>query len=594
MRKSKNIFYAHITSLRQQMEKEEIDLWYDAGTDPHLGEYVPDRWKTRSWLSGFTGSAGTLLITRDCAGLWTDSRYHIQAEKELKGSGITLYCAGKKGVPSVEDYIMKTIPPRSVLAFNGFCIPASKMSHWEKIFVDKDFKYRGDLDLPGRIWKNRPPLPHFPVFRYDLTYSGERSPQKIERIRHFLLEKHSEGIFFTLLDEIAWVLNIRGRDISFNPLVISYLWCDRDRVIWFVSPDKVPQSLAEELNKDGVECQPYEKPDKMLSALCTGKHVFIDKSKISFHYENRIRESALKIVESESPVIHFKSVKNTTEQKGIRAAHIRDGIAMVRWMHWLTRIPDGEKHTEITISDKLETFRADQENFRGLSFPTIAGYEEHGAIVHYSPTEKSASVIKPRGILLVDSGAHYLEGTTDITRTIALSEATDEQKKHFTLVLKGLINLSMAHFPEGTTGANLDILARRYLWHEGLNYGHGTGHGVGCYLNVHEGPQRISLNSNVPLKPGMLISNEPGIYFEGKYGMRIENLILCQKSRCEGFLEFETVTRCPVDLNLIDASLFTSSERHWLNRYHKLVYDALQFALNEEEKTWLKRNTQPL
>ncbi len=593
MTKGKTI-YGPIKALRREMAKEGIDVWYDAGTDPHLGEDIPDHWKTRTRLSGFTGSAGTILVTQKDAGLWTDSRYYIQAEKELAGTGITLYCAGKPGIPSVEEYMIKTLPPGSVLGFNGQCMPASKVARWFELFEEKEFTYCGDRDLVEKVWSNRPPLPVSPVFRHDLPFSGEASPKKIDRIRKFLLKKHAEGILFTLLDEIAWILNIRGKDIPYNPLVISYLWIDRNKVVWFVDSCKISPEMAEDLTNEGIECRQYHEAERLLPGLSTGKHVFVDNSKLSFHFENVIRNAALKIIKGESPATHFKSVKNQTEQKGIRNAHLRDGVALVRWMTWFNREINGQNQTEITIADKLEAFRSMQDYYQGLSFPTIAGYNEHGAIVHYSATPNTASVIHPRGFLLVDSGAHYKDGTTDITRTLALSEPTTEQKKHYTLVVKGLINLSMAVFPEGTIGANLDILARKYLWQEGLNYGHGTGHGVGCFLNVHEGPQRISLNSTVPLKTGMLISNEPGLYFEGKYGIRVENLILCKKSHREGFLEFETVTLCPIDTRPVDTSLLSHKERRWLNNYHTRVCNALLPALNPEEKAWLKEKTQPI
>lgn len=585
---------AHVEELRCVMADEGIDLWYDSGSDPHLGEYVPDHWQTRKWLSGFSGSAGTLVVTRDFAGLWTDSRYFIQAEKELAGSGITLFRYGNPGVPSVEEYIVKKLPPKSVIGFNGTCLSATKVKTWHKFFIEKDYVYQGNLDLVGCIWSERPSLPHYPAYRYIMDYAGEGSSQKINRIRKYLLENHTEGILFTLLDEIAWILNVRGRDVEYNPLIVSYLWMDRHRIIWFIDPEKVPEDLDSELRDEGVTFKHYEDVHKMLPELCSGQHVLIDTERTSSFHEHLIRKSAHKVIEGESPAALFKSVKNHVEQNGIRSAHIRDGAAMVRWMVWLYKAVKHEKHTEITIADQLEKFRSEQPLFRGLSFSTIAGYGEHGAIVHYSAKEKTASVIKPKGILLVDSGGQYLDGTTDITRTIALSAPTADQKKHFTWVLKGMINLSRAVFPVGTTGANLDILARKFLWQEGLNYGHGTGHGVGCFLNVHEGPQRISLKSDVPLQAGMLMSNEPGIYFEGKYGIRIENLILCRESSKKGFLEFETITLCPIDISLIDAKLLTPEEKQWLNTYHARVRKKISPLLTEEEQQWLMKQTREI
>lgn len=585
---------AHIDALRRVMADEGIDLWYDGGSDPHLGEYIPDHWQTRKWLSGFTGSAGTLVITQTFAGLWTDSRYFIQAEKELAGSSITLFRSGNPGIPSVEEFIIKNLPPKSVIGFNGTCLPAAKVQSWHKLFSEKEYVYKGDRDLVGRIWEYRPSLPKYPAFRYMMDYAGEGSPQKIDRIRKYLLDNHAEAILLTLLDEIAWVLNVRGRDVEYNPLVVSYLWLDRQRIIWFIEPKKIPEELEAELRAEGVTFKNYNDIRKMLPELCSGQHVLIDAGRTSSYHERLIRESAHKVIEGVSPATLFKSVKNLVEQNGIRSAHIRDGAAMVRWMAWLHQTVKYERYTEITVADQLQKFRAEQPLFKGLSFSTIAGYGEHGAIVHYSAKEETASFIKAKGILLVDSGGQYLDGTTDITRTIALSNPTPVQKKHFTWVLKGMINLSRAVFPEGTTGANLDILARKYLWQEGLNYGHGTGHGVGCFLNVHEGPQRISLKSDVPLKAGMLMSNEPGIYFEGKYGIRIENLILCRESSKKGFLEFETVTLCPIDISMIESKYLTPEERQWLNAYHAQVREKLSPFLTEKEQQWLREHTREI
>jgi Xaa-Pro aminopeptidase len=584
----------HIDALRHVMADEGIDLWYEGGSDPHLGEYIPDHWQTRTWLSGFTGSAGTLVVTQAFAGLWTDSRYFIQAEKELVGSPITLFRFGNPGIPSVEEFIMKNLPPKSVIGFNGTCLPAAKVQSWYNLFSEKDYVYKGDMDLVGRIWEERPSLPTHSAFRYMMDYAGEGSPQKINRIRKYLLEYHAEAILLTLLDEIAWVLNVRGRDVAYNPLVVSYLWLDRQRIIWFIDPQKMAGKLETELREEGVTFKHYNDVHKTLPELCSGQHVLIDTGRTSSYHEHLIRESAHKVIEGVSPATLFKSVKNPVEQDGIRSAHIRDGAAMVRWMVWLHQAVKRERHTEITVADQLQKFRAEQPLFRGLSFQTIAGYGEHGAIVHYSAKEETASVIKAKGILLVDSGGQYLDGTTDITRTIALSDPTSEQKKHFTWVLKGMINLSRAVFPEGTTGANLDVLARKFLWQEGLNYGHGTGHGVGCFLNVHEGPQRISLKSDVPLKAGMLMSNEPGIYFEGKYGIRIENLILCRESSKKGFLEFETVTLCPIDISMIESKYLTPEERQWLNTYHARVREKLSPLLTKTEQHWLNEHTREI
>lgn len=583
-----------IESIRQEMEKTGINLWYDSGTDPHLGEYIPHHWHTREWLTGFTGSAGIVLITHDFAGLWTDSRYFLQADKELENTGIELFRIGEKGIPSPEEWIINHLPETSVIGFNGKCLSAAKIENWKTQFADKRFSFIGDKDLICHVWTDRPGLPEKPVFRHELKYSGESTGNKLERIRQELFKKHAEALFLTLLDEIAWVFNIRGHDVEYNPLVISFAWISQVQAILFVDPNKISQELRNELEKDGIECRPYTEVDDFLQTNSLNKSILSDRERISSYHYDIIRSHAFKTVDSDNPSYHFKSMKNETEQAGIRNAHMRDGAAMVRWMIWLEKNLDQHVLTETSIADELEKFRSGQEKYQGLSFSTIVGYEEHGAIVHYSAKPGTASVVEPKGLLLVDSGAQYLDGTTDITRTLALSEPGDEQKKHFTLVLKGMISLAKAVFPEGATGANLDVLARQYLWKNGLNYGHGTGHGVGCFLNVHEGPQRIVLSSLVPLKPGMLISNEPGVYFEGKYGIRIENLILCKKSAMEGFLEFETVTLCPIDINLVDPGLLTPDELIWLNTYHQRVFKKLSPLLDIHEREWLEKRTKAL
>lgn len=576
------------------MAKHHIALWYDHGSDPHLGEYIPEYWNTRQWLSGFSGSAGKLVITQDFAGLWTDSRYFIQAEKELMGTEFVLFRSGIPGVPSVEAFIFKNLPLHSVIGFNGKCIPAALVEIWANLFSEKSYKIKDDIDLVDQIWHDRPLLPINPAFRYALSYAGETSSQKIKRLREDLSVHHIDGMFIVLLDEIAWLLNIRGNDIPFSPLVLSYLWIDQQKVVWFIDPKKVPNPLLKELTKEEIFCKPYSDVDKVLLSLCMGKHVSLDPTKISYHFAKIIKKNSLQCKETESPITHFKSIKNNTEQKGIQQAHIRDGVAMVRWMVWLQNNLTKEHHTEYTIAEKLNAFRAKQPLFHDLSFSTIVAYQENGAIVHYIPIKESAVTVNPYGILLVDSGGHYLDGTTDITRTLALSEPTAEQKHFFTLVLKGLIHLSQVIFPEGSTGANLDSLARQFLWQEGFNYGHSTGHGVGCFLTVHEGPQRISSTSMVPLKAGMLLSNEPGIYFEGNYGIRIENLMICQPSSKKGYFAFKTVSLCPIDLSLVDTSLLTPDERHWLNAYHATVCEKLSPHLSPKEKKWLKNQTRDI
>jgi len=583
-----------IESIRNEMEKNGLNLWYDSGTDPHLGEYIPLHWHTREWLTGFTGSAGIVLITQDFAGLWTDSRYFLQAEKELENSGIQLFRSGEKEIPSPEEWIVNHLPEKSAIGFNGKCLSAAKIESWKTLFADKKFSFCGDKDLICFVWKDRPELPEKPVFRYELKYAGESSVKKIERIRQELYKKHADALFLTLLDEIAWIFNIRGHDVKYNPLVISFAWISRDQAIFFVDLKKISLELENDLKNEGIECRSYTGVDDFLKMNSVNKCIMTDRERISSYHYEILKLIALKTVETDNPSYHFKSMKNETEQAGIRNVHIRDGAAIVRWMIWLENNLTRNLLTEITIADELERFRSRQVNYQGLSFSTIVGYEEHGAIVHYSAKPETASVVEPKGLLLVDSGAQYLDGTTDITRTLALSEPAAEQKRHYTLVLKGMIGLARARFPQGTSGANLDVLARQYLWKDGFNYGHGTGHGVGCFLNVHEGPQRIALSSDVPLKPGMLISNEPGIYFEGKYGIRIENLILCKYSHIDGFLEFETVTMCPVENKLIDTGLLTNDEIIWLNTYHQKVREKLSPMLNDNEKEWLKEKTKEI
>ncbi|MBD3307952.1 M24 family metallopeptidase [candidate division KSB3 bacterium] len=586
-----------LDALRREMQQHQIDAWIVPTADPHHSEYVAPCWQTRAWMSGFTGSAGTLVVTQHRAGLWTDSRYFIQAASELAGSGIELLKLHMPDVPDYPEWLLKELPECAIVGFDGQVLSMAQMEQLQNVLAPKQVQFTVHHDLVAPLWIDRPPIPTTPVFLLDGRFAGESRRSKLGRLRHKLREIGADLYLLCSLDEIAWVFNIRGRDIAYNPVTISYATISEHEARLFINPEKVSEEVKSVLEEDGVMFSAYEEIDSYIAQLPDKSSVAIDPQKTSLALRKSI-PSTCSVIEMPSLVTPLKAVKNVTEVQGIRHAHIRDGVALVKWLSWLDQQQlDKDTFTEFTITDSLEAFRRQGEYFQGLSFSPIAGYQANGAMCHYRAMPDTALTIKPEGLLLVDSGAQYLDGTTDITRTLTLSPPTREQRRDFTLVLKGHIALATAKFPKGTTGAQLDTFARAALWQHGFNYGHGTGHGVGHFLNVHEGPHSIHPRNTVPFEPGMLCSNEPGLYREGEYGIRIENLLLtvpAEETEFGVFCQFETVTQCPIDLQLVDAGLLSPGEKAWLNAYHETVYTTLAPFLADNEQAWLREATRPI
>ena len=580
-------------ALRMTFPPNYIKAFIIPSTDPHLSEYVAPHWMSREWISGFTGSAGTVVVLMNEAGLWTDSRYFLQAAKELEGSGITLYKEMLPETPSITKYPSQKLKPGESVSIDGKMFSVQQVEQMKEELA----AYSLQVDLFGdplkRIWRDRPSIPNSPAFVYDIEYAGKSCEEKVAAIRAELTKKGAYALFLSALDEIAWTLNLRGNDVHCNPVVVSYLLITQDDVIYFISPEKVTKEVNEYLKEQHVKLKNYDEVETYLNTF-TGRNILIDPKKTNFAIYSAINPKC-NIIRGESPVALLKAIRNEQEIAGIHAAMQRDGVALVKFLKWLEEAVPSGKETELSVDRKLHEFRAAQPLYMGESFDTIAGYKEHGAIVHYSATPESDVPLQPKGFLLLDSGAQYLDGTTDITRTIALGELTEEEKTDYTLILKGHIALAMAKFPVGTRGAQLDVLARMPIWKYGMNFLHGTGHGVGHFLSVHEGPQSIRMNENpVVLQPGMVTSNEPGVYKAGSHGIRTENLTLVCKDK-EGmfgdYLKFETITLCPICKKGIVKEMLTNEEIEWLNNYHQIVYEKLSPNLNEEEKVWLQEAT---
>lgn len=582
-----------ILALRQVLKAKSIHAFIIPSTDPHLSEYVAPHWEAREWISGFTGSAGTIVVTESEAGLWTDSRYFLQAARQLEGTGITLYKEMLPETPSITEFLCKHLDTGETAGINGQTFAAGQAEVMKQELANKGIHLEDCGDLINEIWKDRPGMPDSPAYIYGLEYAGKSYPEKIEAIRAALRKQDIEGLFISALDEIAWTLNLRGNDVHCNPVIVSYLLITQNNVTFFISPEKLTAEVEDYLHKLQVSIQPYEEVGNYLGKLNI-RNLLLNPYKTNYAIYTALNPSC-KIIHAESPVTLLKAIRNEREIAGIHAAMQRDGVALVRFLMWLEKaVPAGEE-TEISIDKMLHKCRAEQKLYMGESFDTIAGYKEHGAIVHYSATPKTDAHLQPVSFLLLDSGAQYMDGTTDITRTIALGQLTDEEKTDYTLILKGHIALAMAKFPAGTRGAQLDVLARMPIWQHKMNFLHGTGHGVGHFLSVHEGPQSIRMNENpTVLQPGMVLSNEPGVYKDGSHGIRTENLLLVRKAG-EGmfgdYLEFETITLCPICKKGIIREMLSQEEREWLNSYHRNVFDKLSPDLNEEERSWLKEAT---
>lgn len=579
-----------IAALRAHIAQEQIQAFIIPSTDPHLSEYVAPHWQSREWISGFTGSAGTVVVTAKDAGLWTDSRYFLQAARQLEGTCITLYKEMLPETPNIPEFLSAHLQEGDCVGIDGKMFSAEEVEHLQKELKKSGIRIKSIADPMQLLWTDRPAMPLAPAFVYDTKYAGMSFTEKLPAVRQAMEAAGADSLLLSALDEIAWLLNIRGNDVHCNPVVVSYLLIEKDKVNYFVQPQKVTPELAEYFSANGISVHPYEEIGHYLNSF-NAHSILMNPAKTNYAIYSAIRPGCL-IINGVSPVALLKAIRNKQEIAGIHAAMQRDGVALVKFLKWLDEAVPAGKETEISVDKKLHTFRAAQPLYMGESFDTIAGYKEHGAIVHYEATPETDVTLKPEGFLLLDSGAQYLDGTTDITRTIALGPLTEEEKTDYTLILKGHIALAMAVFPEGTRGAQLDVLARMPIWKKRMNYLHGTGHGVGHFLNVHEGPQSIRMNENpVALQPGMVTSNEPGVYKAGSHGIRTENLVLTVPAG-EGmfgkYLKFETLTLCPICRKGIIKELLTAEEIGWLNDYHRTVYEKLSPDLNNDEREWLK------
>ena len=585
-----------LQGLRALFSQEGIQAFIIPSTDPHLSEYVAPHWKSREWISGFTGSAGTVVITTSQAGLWTDSRYFLQAAQQLKGTEIKLYKEMLPETPSISAFLSTQLTPGDAVGIDGKMFSAEEVERMQAELQKCQIKVKSISDPLDKLWTDRPPMPEAPAFIYETQYAGKSSIEKIAIIRKELKKCNAKALFLSALDEIAWTLNLRGNDVHCNPVLVSYLLIEENETHYFIQPQKITAEVATYMQETGVNLHTYEEAEAYLSRISV-ESLLLNPAKTNYAMYSAVNPDC-RIIHGASPVTLLKAIRNEQEIAGIHAAMQRDGVALVKFLKWLETSVSTGKETEISVDKKLHEFRAEQDLYMGESFDTIAGYKEHGAIVHYEATPETDVQLKPEGFLLLDSGAQYLDGTTDITRTIALGKLTEEEKTDYTLILKGHIALAMAVFPAGTRGAQLDVLARMPIWQRRMNFLHGTGHGVGHFLNVHEGPQSIRMNENpVTLQLGMLTSNEPGVYKAGSHGIRTENLVLVVPAgeRMFGnYLQFETVTLCPICKKGIIKELLTSEEINWLNQYHQTVYEKLSPSLNKEEQAWLKEATNQL
>ena len=591
-----------IENIRDLMKEKNIYAYIVPSSDYHQSEYVGDYFKSREFMSGFTGSSGTLIISMDEAGLWTDGRYFIQAENELKDSGIKLFKMGEEGVPTIEEYLLEKLPKNSTLGFDGRVMSVKEGQSLANKLAFKGINIEYKYDLVNDIWEDRCSLPTEKAFLLGTEYSGESFSDKLSRIRAVMKEKKATTHILASLDDIAWLFNIRGRDVKSNPVVLSYAVITIDSVYLFIDKNKIGKDIRAELSKENVQIKGYEEVYEFIKKIEENEVVLIDTSKVNYAIYNNIPSNVQKI-EERNPSILFKSIKNEIELKNIRNSHIKDGVAFTKFMYWLKNNIGKIEITEISATQKLEEFRREQDKFIEPSFSTIAAYKDHAAMMHYSATEESNYKLEPRDLFLVDSGGQYFDGTTDITRTIALGPIPENVRKDFTNVVRGMIRLSKAKFLYGCRGYNLDILARGPLWEEGIDYKCGTGHGIGFVLNVHEGPNgfrwkvREDIDDTCILEEGMVTTNEPGVYVENSHGIRIENEIVvrkAEKNEYGQFMDFEVITFAPIDLDAIDESLILKDEKVYLNNYHKQVYDKISPYLNEEEKQWLKTYTREI
>ena len=590
-----------LAALRREMQLENIDIYIILSDDFHQSEYVGEYFKSRQFITGFTGSAGTAVVTKDQAGLWTDGRYFIQAEKELYGSGITLFRSGEPGVDTIEQFLERELPSGGVIGFDGRTVGVTAGKNYAQIAEQKQGRIAYASDLIGRIWTERPDLPDDKVFYLDEKYSGESTASKLRRVRDKMREFSADIHLLSSLDDIAWLLNVRGNDIAYCPLVLSYLLIYEDHADLYADRSKFPDEIVKKLADDRINIKPYNEIYSAVGGLHPESGILLDPERVNYTLYQNIPQGT-SIVEKENPEVLMKCIKNDTEIENIKKAHIKDAIAHTRFMYWLKNIIDTDATvTEISASDKLESFRSEQEGYLEASFAPISAFAEHGAIVHYSADEKSNAVLRQGKMLLTDTGGHYWEGSTDITRTVALGEISQREKEDFTLAARAMLRLMNTVFLHGCSGANLDCIAREVFWKERVNFNHGTGHGVGYLLNVHEPPINFRWKEGaIPapaLEKNMVITDEPGIYIEGSHGIRLENMLLvCADEHNEygEFMHFEPLTYVPLDLDALLPERMTAEERTMLNSYHRSVYEKVSPYLNEDERSWLKQYTRPV
>ena len=587
-----------IEKLRSLMKEKDIFAYIIPSADYHQSEYVGEFFKGREFISGFTGSAGTVVITQEKAILWTDGRYFLQAEEELSTSCVELYKMGQENVPTTFEYIENEVPSGSKVGFDGRTISAAMGAILELNLAKKNITISYEDDLLNEIWEDRPALSDVKAFLLDIKYSGEDFTSKIARVREWMRENNTTTHILTSLDDIAWLFNIRGGDIKYNPVVLSYAVITLDKAILFTDENKLNDEIKTSFGEEVVEIKNYFEIYEFVKTINKEEIVLIDSNKISYSILKNI-PAGVKVVNGMNPSTKFKAQKNSVEIENTKKAHIRDGVAVTKFMYWLKNNIGKIEITELSAADKITELRREQGKFIEESFGTIAGYASNGAIIHYSVTKESNTTLKDRGLFLLDSGGQYFDGTTDITRTFALGELTEEEKYHFTTVARAMIRLSDVKFLHGVNGYYLDILARGILWNEGLNYNHGTGHGVGHVLNVHEGPNgfRLDNKESAILEEGMITTNEPGFYKAGSHGIRLENEMLCvkgEKNEFGQFMEFEPITIAPIDLDAINVELMKEDEKAYLNEYHKMVFDTVSPFLTTEETNWLKEYTRAI
>lgn len=588
--------FPHLEALREEMRRVNVDAVIIPGTDPHQSEYICDHWKFRDWVSGFTGSNGTAVVTLEHAALWTDSRYFLQAGIELADSGFEMMKENMGNDPTIHEWLQQVLEEDSVIAIDGRLYNAQEANRLERFCGENGFMLATEFYPADKIWQDRPARPSEPAYVHDVQYAGEEASDKIERLLTVLDNNDATGMLVTALDDIAWLLNLRGNDVAFTPVIIAFAYISRKDKVLFIDGNKVTDEVRRHLKACDIKTRDYDDVERYLERVSEHEVVLIDPNRVSDTLANALQ---CQKVYYRSPITDLKCIKNEVQIEGFRHAMERDGAALVRLFKWIEETAPSGTINEVDVWNKGMEFRAQQDLYREDSFAMICGYKEHGAIVHYEATDESASTLHGEGILLVDSGAQYLDGTTDITRTITLGNPTAQEKHDFTLVLKGHLALQRAKFPVGTTGCQLDVLARMPLWQEAMTYGHGTGHGVGHFLGCHEGPQSIRTNLvDVKLAPGMVTSNEPGLYKTGEYGIRTENLLLvveAEKTEDFGnFLTFEPLTLYPYDLELIDRTMLTSEEVAQINDYHRMVRDRISPLLNADEAAWLAAKTKEI